>query len=638
MTATNDNHEVDYDHLSAQQTEIAERVLAAARNNKKSLAAGGRAVDERVFLVTGCAGTGKSTLLRALQTKIEQARLNSLVGSAFGLSAVQSKGLTIHHLFRLEINPAYAVSVETRALTAELEPKYFANLDVLFLEEFSTCSNYMLSMIDERMRNFFKRPNEVFGGRVVVFIGDLLQLSPVTPNTPVQFKYQGVHRNVGFCFDSQTWETCVDDHKMAVYELEVNYRQSGDNDYAKHLNNIRCARLTRETCSKLLSRVLLVDPEQFPWPGGVAPTSLFGTLSQVAHANKCRFDKLPGEVVAIEAKFWPREDAAGMRELIKRSNVEPRYELKIGCQVMVRANVAVADNICNGTRGVVTRFEMEGNRVSGVWICLPCGSERLISPHVFSTPAKGGGDLARFIQIPLCLAWSMTIHKSQGLTIPWLLVDIGNTCFADSQIYVALSRTTCWDALFLRNVDFKRITVNEAVVSELLRLLPGSSTARLLNEASPLDGDTCSSWEDMYDFDQLVSERGAAAFTSSRQIIDRKRGREETVFEVVVPRLKKLGYGCFFTFPNSKNILGAIVKSDPLLAGVVDDPLTGLVWSGECRPGEIIDVSFERSPFLRSFVFFFEAAAALAASSSPTTKVAKTTGKICLFLMFVCVC
>lgn len=456
----------DYEKLSAQQGDIAEQIMAAIAANRRKLLGDdqepkGETENEaekemeketekesekesekgRLFLITGSAGTGKSTLLRALLNKSKMAGYKSLVASAFAAAAANSSGQTMHHTFNIPVNPDFSVPVESTR--GALHYDYFVGLDVLFIEEFSTCSNYMLSLTDERMRTFFKS-QAPFGDRVVVFIGDPLQLKPpISDNETRSFKHRQVHVTLGPYFDSETWQACVDEG-LVSFELKHNFRQNGDDDYARHLNNIRCARLSFDTCKKLLSRVLVIDPEEYAWPGGVMPTSLFGTLAQVAAANKRRFDRLAGEPVQVRARFWPTEGAA--RDLVKRANVEPSYELKEGCQVMLRANVCVSRGLCNGTRGVVSGFlwdeeNKENRELSGVYISLPCGRRELVGRYDFCTYDKHT-IAAQYSQIPLSLAWSMTIHKSQGLTISPLLVDIGATCFTDSQIYVALSRTT----------------------------------------------------------------------------------------------------------------------------------------------------------------------------------------------------
>ena len=634
-------------HLSDQQAEVARKILNAIAVNHRRLAkiketaeqlerqtnmgeeegfqiSGGKEKEEkeeekekekeketnceRFFLITGSAGTGKSTLLRALLTQIQQAKYKSLVGSAMAVAASLCNGQTMHHTFRINIYANYAVPVECEAKTCELSAAYFADLDVFFLEEFSTCSNYILSLADERMRNFFKS-DETFGGRVVVFIGDLLQLKPPIPDKGEVLKHRGQIVNLGLCVDSETWRDCVDEGLTAI-ELEENFRQGGDNDYARDLNKIRCAHLTRDVCKKLLSRVLLIDPSEFDWPGGVLPTFLFGTLAQVAAANKLCYDKLAGEVVEIIATIWPNEYKA--QEIIKRSNVEPRFGLKVGCQVMLRANVSVANGLCNGTRGVVIGFLWENeieerknsgnNNLVGVRIRLANGNEQLITPHNFSSYEKGEL-VAQFTQIPLCLAWSMTIHKSQGLTISPLLVDIGQTCFAPSQVYVALSRTVSWDSLYLRNVDFSAIKIDWYVSETIKTLMPDSQTARMLTEPS----DMPSNFQELYDFDNLVA--------ACKCIVVKGRIRECRCDPPIPSRRKMIGksedscfwiderefvgpHVCSFTFQNSKNIIGVLDRQ--LLSAA--SPF----WTGDVEKGEVIKVSFSRAPFLCTLVYQFD--------------------------------
>ena len=580
MSDTNETGPV----LTNQQQDIVSRILRAIEANRDDDSDKENKTSEpRFFLITGCAGTGKSTLLRSLLRETRAKNMKSCTVSAFALAASASDGKTVHHTFSVNVVPDYSIHIEDTP--GSLNYSYFIGLDVLFVEEFSTCSNYMLSVADERMRRFFKTPNKPFGGRVVVFIGDPLQLSPpISDKSMVSFIHRGTHITLGHCFNSQSWSALVQEG-LEAFELEQNFRQSEDCDYAYHLNNIRCAHLDLDTCKKLLARVLVV--EEFNWPGGVMPTSLYGTLAQVDKANNDRFNKLPAsQVVDIVGGNWPSEYAT--RDLVKRSNVAARYKLKIGAQVMLRANLS-EDGLCNGTRGVVSGFEFDKNVCCGVYMTLPSEKRILITRFDFCDKDKQGQTTARFSQIPLCLAWSMTIHKSQGLTISPLLVDIGSTCFADSQVYVALSRTTSWNSLFLRNVDFKSIKIDPRIVEIMTDLMPDTATVKLLNkDPGP---DMPKSWSEMYDFDNLV--RPESAIPSVRKIVGASRTEElcfcpNESFDCNIPH-------CVFSFAKSVNIVGIVNRS-------ALENLTPF-WTGNN-----MHVSFEQAPFLRTLVYMFDTA------------------------------
>lgn len=590
-------------HLSSQQQSIVDCILSAIETNrqKQDGAEAGdkdepRSEDDtdedkngakRFFLITGCAGTGKSTLLRNLLKETRARNLKSCTVSAFAMAASFSNGKTIHHTFSVSVAPDYGIPIEDTP--GSLNYGYFIGLDVLFVEEFSTCSNYMLSVADERMRRFYKTPNSPFGGRVVVFIGDPLQLSPpISDKSAISFTHRGTHVPLGHCFNSVSWAALVQDG-LEAFELEQNYRQGDDSDYAYHLNNIRCAHLEFETCKKLLSRVLLV--ENIDWPGGVMPTSLYGTLAQVDRANTDRFDKLlpkNAQVVDIVGVSWPSDYST--RDIVKRSNVSASYKLKIGAQVMLRANLS-ENGLCNGTRGVVSGFEFDAQKKTccGVYMTLPSEKRILVTRFDFCDKDKHGNTTARFSQIPLCLAWSMTIHKSQGLTISPLLVDIGASCFADSQVYVALSRTTSWNSLFLRNVDFKSIKIDSRIVEIMSLLMPGTATVQLLNrERGP---DMPQSWSEMYDFDNLVKPE--SVIPSVRKMIGSSR-LEELCFCPDEQHMEHIDAPlCVFSFPNSVNIIGIVNR-------------TALDHSTPFWTGNNMNVSFERAPFLRTLVYTFD--------------------------------
>lgn len=423
--------------LTEMQEVIVREILASADffaqkriRGQKGKEAGGSATNDddadepkRIFLLTGCAGTGKSTVLRHLMDRLKSVGLKYLVVSSFAQAASHSAGQTIHRAFSIGVKTTSNIKLDAEKAPLRSGSE-FDGLSVLFIEEFSTCSNYLLMLIEKKMCNFYNQQDMFFGGQcVIVFLGDLLQLRAPVPKS-LFFEYketdetdeEPISIQYGPCYDCPLWEDLTE--VLQPYELEQNFRQAQDNALFNHLSNIRCANLTMDTCRALLRRVLL-NFDGHDWPNGVRPTFLYSTNAQVDRCNQIQYDQLPGEECVIRGTISPSEAAA--QKVILASNVAAEYTLKIGCQVMVRANIDVAGGICNGVCGVVTNFYMDesssgpkGSRCTGVYIKLPSGRTVLISPFSYRSYSESKTVTAEFEQIPLTLAWAMTIHKAQG--------------------------------------------------------------------------------------------------------------------------------------------------------------------------------------------------------------------------------
>lgn len=460
------------------------------------------------IVITGCAGTGKTHVLRAIVKRLDSEQIRYMIVSYLGQAAVNSNGRTIHSAFNLGIQiPPNGTSIES--FVAQQSKPQFKNDTVIFIEEFSTCNNFLLSIIDYKLRNFYTDQRTLpFAGRLVVFLGDLLQLqSPCND----QFFYKCDDNQqlikMGPCYMCPSWESL----SCKWFELEHQFRQETDVEFAKCLNAVRCANLGKDVCNKLLERVLLVDTMRFEWPHGILPTFLFCTNRQVDAMNAAQFKRLVenkgmakttddddqkpfvvytirGECRRANGTLCDERDFS-VAQLIKQSNVAVDYQLCVGCQVMVRTNIDVSDGICNGTRGVVVDFQldkMNKQRVLAVKIRICSGRVVSIFPFSFRKYSSGDGTTgkqrcsysAEYTQIPLVLAWAMTIHKSQGLTISPLAIDIGPTCFEECQVYVALSRATRLDSLYLTNVDFDGIRVRKDICQKYVEWLPSDSETR----------------------------------------------------------------------------------------------------------------------------------------------------------------
>jgi ATP-dependent exoDNAse (exonuclease V) alpha subunit len=397
------------------------------------------------IFVTGRAGTGKSTLLNHLSWHTSK---QVVICAPTGVAALNVGGQTIHSLFRLPIGVIADHEIEQ---TRELR-KLLGTVDTVVIDEVSMVNADLLDAVDRSMRQARQRPHEAFGGAQVVLFGDPYQLAPVPGDADERAYFEDQYRSMWF-FDAKVWGE-VD---LTIYELSVIHRQH-EAEFKYMLNAVRHGRVTAEIAKRLN------DTGARPAPTDGAIT-LATTNSTVTRINAAQLAKLPGRALTARAEVsgefggrsYPADEA---------------LELKVGAQVMFLRNDS-DQRWVNGSIGTVTKID------STVWVEVD-GETHQVQPAVWEkyrysysqvTKSLKKDIVAEFTQFPLRLAWAVTIHKSQGKTYDRAIVDLGQRSFAPGQTYVALSRISELEGLYLtRPLRPSDIIVDENVV----RFMAGS--------------------------------------------------------------------------------------------------------------------------------------------------------------------
>jgi len=283
------------------------------------------------------------------------------------------------------------------------------------------------------------RNNELpFGGIQIVFLGDFYQLPPVgsrdDPDTQA------------FCFESADWNSVFD----VQIGLTKVFRQR-DEIYSKILTQIRRGVIKRSADEILRSRVGLI------YKGLIMPTKLYPTKRSVDEVNRKNMEKLEGEENVFLMTTIGKGEKMEYENIKKGLLVESTLILKVGAQVMcvININNEKTMELCNGSQGVVTGFSMGMPIVQ-----FQNGICRTIGPHIWESERTSNVGVS---QIPLILAWAISIHKSQGSTLELAEVDIGSGIFECGQTYVALSRVKSLDGLYLSSYDPSKIQINRKV-------------------------------------------------------------------------------------------------------------------------------------------------------------------------------
>lgn len=408
----------------------------------------------RNIFITGKAGTGKTTFLH--QFRAETTKQIAVVAPT-GVAAVNAGGATIHSFFQLPFTPftptpAGRESLITRMRMNSSRRRVIRELEVLVIDEVSMVRADLLDAMDTVLRSVRHRGSEPFGGVQVVFIGDMYQLSPVVKADEWRI-LSDYYRGIYF-FHSHV----IQEHPPVYVEFDKIFRQS-DNLFIDVLNQVRNDSLSPEGFNLLQSRY---DPHFNPLPeeNYITLTTHNFSADTINSAELEKINTTAHQFNAVVKGEFP-ENAFPVDRVLT---------LKEGAKVMfVKNDMEVPRRYFNGKIGTVTRIMEESVTV----LCPGDTDEITVSPVIWEnirytthpeTNMVEEEIIGTYKQVPLRLAWAITIHKSQGLTFDKAIIDAGKA-FSPGQVYVALSRCRSLQSLVLKSpINRYSIEVNEQVV------------------------------------------------------------------------------------------------------------------------------------------------------------------------------
>ena len=421
--------------------------------------------DAHIFL-TGRAGTGKTTFLKNLPLKTYK---RMVVVAPTGVAAINAGGQTIHSFFQLPFGPqlpenALGKGYNAKTLAAQFQKlnkkkiNLMRSLDLLIIDEISMVRADVLDAIDSVLRRV-RRSQKPFGGLQLLMIGDVHQLAPVAK--PEEWEVLSPYYDTPYFFGSQVLKKA---HYVCV-ELEHIYRQH-DDDFISLLNKVRNNQMDADCVRVLNSR----------FKPGFVPKDEEGYITLTTHnyqadqINDSKLAAIKEKTLTFKAEVhgtFPENTYPTKEEL----------ELKIGAQVMFVKNDPTPEKaFFNGKIGRLVGYDEKEGTVTvlseGERICVPKlkwqNMEYTINAENQDIEEK---EIGSFTQIPLRLAWAVTIHKSQGLTFDKVIVDAGQA-FAHGQVYVALSRCTSLEGLVLKTRISSNALVNDFSVNQFVEMLP----------------------------------------------------------------------------------------------------------------------------------------------------------------------
>ena len=458
---------------------------------------------------TGAAGTGKSYCVSVLQDVLAALGKTDVIAltAPTGVAACNIKGMTIHSWSGcgLGTDPIDKIvskleGFSKRAGGNDTPKERWRKSEILVIDEISMLSANLFNKIDEIGRRMREVDNKPFGGIQVILCGDFFQLPPV-----------GAGAESKFCFESPVWDELLGG-KDGMIVLDKVFRQK-DGPFVRILNDMRRGIVGAEARQILTEKVRHTEKakqqeraqEAFalqhgrqhsstPVQASIKATILFSRNNDCDRYNQTELEKLPKINVNESGQIMKSEDGEeyiydaveqGDEHQLKGFKVPKKLELRVGSQVMLLKNLEVTAGLVNGTRGVIKRFVDpcenagvvdEGTRAGLYFAGKPLpevefhvmlGSEkstvrRTLKNEIWEV-MSGEKVVASRSQIPLMLAWAISVHKSQGMTIPYLEMGFEGI-FEYGQAYVAISRATNLPGLSLRSFTPNAVKVHPRVV------------------------------------------------------------------------------------------------------------------------------------------------------------------------------
>lgn len=399
------------------------------------------------FFLTGSAGTGKSFMIQQIVNFLQSKNTKYLLMAPTGVAAQNVGGQTIHSALHIRNTQTY---FETLSHYNEQQKKELSQINAIIIEEVSMVSSKLLSFISLLFAKIHK--NSVpFGGIPVLLAGDLAQLPPV---------------NGKQAFHAPEWL------EFFPLFLTTSHRQHKDQLFYNILQEIRVGNLSLQTINLINEKVLSYQNNT-----SINTTHICGFRDKANSINNLVFEFLPifenissGSLISIaidHVNHIECEPKQYDKQFKHNTNLPSELMIKEGARVMFLTNKLFNEKLCNGSIGIVTKL-IDNDNIE-VAFPIDSGINQVIVKKI-TTYFNLNGAPAQRTQFPLQNAFALTVHKTQGLTLPHTTLSLDEQIFANGQAYVAMSRATAWENIEIQSFNPNAIKVDNEMLAELNRL------------------------------------------------------------------------------------------------------------------------------------------------------------------------
>lgn len=467
------------------------------------------------FFLTGKAGTGKSTFLKHI---VETTGKNFIVVAPTGIAAVNVGGATIHSFFHFPLRPLLPEDEDIKVFWKNSEKRSIISaMDTLIIDEISMVRADLIDGIDYSLRRNGGNPNLPFGGKQVVFVGDIFQLEPVMIKRSGEQKIINEIYGSPYFYNAKVFEKV----NLRTIELQKVYRQS-DPSFISLLDKVRVKETSQFDIDKINTRVFS-ESELREKEFAITLTTRNDLADGVNSKKLKELNSTPFVYVA---------EVSGIFEENKYPT-DPELILKEGAQVILIKNDS-ENRWVNGTIGQVSELTETSIKVK-----FEDGNVHIIEARVWENMNYHHDRekkkilqeiIGTFKQFPIKLAWAITIHKSQGLTFDNVIIDFGTGTFASGQAYVALSRVKSFNGLFLKH----KIHNTDIYIDEEIKDFAKSFTDKNIIENNKN--------KFQYEKNDNLEATGELQFNSA--IINLKNGNFKSAFDELMLGFENISCDC----------------------------------------------------------------------------------------------